>query len=277
LLEQILKRVVVDPEVEAAFEAIPNKVNELGYDAWGFNPEQAKVLFSVGKHIFNYFHPQITGIENMPEGRVLVVPNHAGQLPCDGVVVAQAMLLRGQPPRMARAMAERFFPTVPVVNEAFSRAGVVVGDPVNCRNLLLDDQAILVFPEGARGSGKVFKDRYKLVRFGRGFMRLALQTNTPIVPVSVVGSEESIISIYDAKGLAKLVGAPYLPISPLLPLLGPLAYVPMPTKFYVDFGEPLHFDGPFDDEDSEIDKKVDVVQDKVQAMINARLQDRSLF
>lgn len=277
MLDQILKRVVVDPEVDAAFAAIPNKVNELGFDAWGFNPEQAKILFSIGKHIFNYFHPTITGIEHLPAGRVLVVPNHAGQLPLDGVVVAQAMLLHGQPPRMARAMAERFFPTVPIVNEAFSRAGVVVGDPVNCRNLLNDDQAILVFPEGARGSGKIFKNRYKLVRFGRGFMRLALQTKTPIVPVSVVGSEESIISVYDAKAIAKLIGAPYLPISPLLPLLGPLAYFPLPTKFYVDFGEPMMFDGPFDDEDSEIDKKVDVVQDKVQSMIDARLQNRSLF
>lgn len=272
-----MKRVVVDPEVDAAFAAIPNKVNELGYDAWGFHPEQAKLLFSLGKRIFNYFHPQITGIENLPEGRVLVVPNHAGQLPFDGVVVAQAMLLRGQPPRMARTMAERFFPTVPIVNEAFSRAGVVVGDPVNCRNLLNDDQAILVFPEGARGSGKVFQKRYKLVRFGRGFMRLALQTKTPIVPVSVVGSEESIISVYDAKAIAKIFGAPYLPISPLLPILGPLAYFPLPTKFYVDFGEPMTFEGPFDDEDAEIDKKVDVVQDKVQSMIDARLQDRSLF
>jgi len=178
---------------------------------------------------------------------------------------------------MARAMAERFFPTVPVVNEAFSRAGVVVGDPVNCRNLLNDDQAILVFPEGARGSGKVFQKRYKLERFGRGFMRLALQTKTPIVPVSVVGSEESIISVYDAKTLAKILGLPYLPISPLLPLLGPLAYLPMPTKFYVDFGEPILFEGRFDDEDGEIDKQVDVVQDKVQSMIDARLKDRSLF
>ena len=277
MLNQILKRVVVDPEVDAAFAAIPNKVNELGYDAWGFNPEQAKILFSLGKRIFEYFHPEITGIEHLPAGRVLVVPNHAGQLPFDGVVVAQAMLLRGQPPRMARAMAERFFPTVPIVNEAFSRAGVVVGDPVNCKNLLLDDQAILVFPEGARGSGKVFQDRYKLVRFGRGFMRLALQTHSPVVPVSVVGSEESIISIYDWKGLAKLLGAPYIPISPLLPLLGPLAYFPLPTRFYVDFGEPIWFDGPFDDEDAEIDKKVDVVQDKVQSMINARLANRTLF
>ena len=94
---------------------------------------------------------------------------------------------------------------------------MVLGDPINCRNLLEDDQAILVFPEGARGSGKIYQQRYRLAPFGRGFMRLALQTKTPVVPVAVIGAEESIISIHDWKGLAKLLRAPYVPISPLLP------------------------------------------------------------
>src|SRR6185436_2405160 len=101
--------------------------------------------------------------------------------------------------------------TLPFVNEAFSRSGVVVGDPINCRNLLLDDQAILVFPEGARGSGKVWRDRYKLVDFGRGFMRLALQTDTPIVPVAVIGGEEAVISVHDWRLAAKLLNSPYIP------------------------------------------------------------------
>ncbi|HEU4534659.1 MAG TPA: 1-acyl-sn-glycerol-3-phosphate acyltransferase, partial [Polyangiaceae bacterium] len=144
--------------------------------------------------------------------------------------------------------------------------------------ILLDDQAILVFPEGARGSGKVWKDRYKLRRFGRGFMRLALQTNAPVVPVSVVGSEESIVSVYDWQGLARLIKAPYIPISPLLPLLGPLAYAPLPVKFHVTFGEPMRFEGPFDDEDAAIDRKVDAVQARLQGMIDAGLAARtSLF
>jgi 1-acyl-sn-glycerol-3-phosphate acyltransferase len=175
-------------------------------------------------------------------------------------------------------MAERWVSTLPFVNEAFARSGVVLGDPINCRNILLDDQAILVFPEGAKGSGKVWKDRYKLRRFGRGFMRLALQTDAPIVPVSVVGSEESIISVYDWQGLARLVKAPYIPVSPLLPLLGPLAYLPLPVRFRLAFGEPMRFTGPFDDEDSVIDRKVDEVQATLQRMIDEGLEARkSLF
>src|SRR5690606_24019846 len=147
----------------------------------------------------------------------LIVPNHSGQLPLDGLVIAVACLLKLDPPRLVRAMAERWFPTLPWVNVAFSRSGVVVGDPINCRNLLEADNAILVFPEGARGSGKTWGRRYQLERFGRGFVRLALQTNTPIVPVGVVGAEESIISVANARPLAKLLGFPYLPIHPLLP------------------------------------------------------------
>jgi 1-acyl-sn-glycerol-3-phosphate acyltransferase len=265
-------------DVAAAIDAIPNKVNSLGFDPWGLSPEAAKMYFSFAKGIYRYFRPNIVGIENVPAGRVLIVPNHSGQLPFDGVVVAVACLLHARPPRLVRAMAERWFPTLPFVNIAFSRSGVVVGDPINCRNLLEAENAILVFPEGARGCGKPFPERYQLQPFGRGFIRLALQTRTPVVPVGVVGAEESIISLHNWKGLAKAVGAPYIPLSPFLPLLGPLAYLPMPTRFHVHFGKPLHFEGPFDDEDGEIDKKVDVVTEKVAELIaRGRAERRGVF
>lgn len=265
----------VDPEIEAAFAVIPQKVNDLGYDAWGFHPETAKVYFSLAKQVFRYFHPTIHGIDNIPDGRALVVPNHSGQLPFDGLVIALAALLMRKPPRLLRAMAERWFPTLPLVNIAFSRSGVVVGDPINCRNLLEADNAILVFPEGARGCGKVFQRRYQCTEFGRGFMRLALQTKSPIVPVGVVGAEESIISIADVKPLARLLGMPYVPVPALLPLLGPLAYLPMPTKFHVYVGEPMSFAGPFDDEDEIIEQKVQEVKAAVQQLIDRGRQERT--
>jgi 1-acyl-sn-glycerol-3-phosphate acyltransferase len=269
---------LIDPEVDRAIDTLPNRLNEFGYDPWGLSPRHAKVYFSLAKQIYRYFRPEVRGVENVPEGRVLIVANHGGQLPYDGLVIAVACLLLARPPRLVRSMAERWVSTLPFVNEAFARSGVVLGDPINCRNILLDDQAILVFPEGAKGSGKVWKDRYKLRRFGRGFMRLALQTEAPIVPVSVVGSEESIVSVYDWQGLARLVKAPYLPVSPLLPLLGPLAYLPMPVKFHLAFGEPMRFRGPFDDEDSAIDRKVDEVQATLQRMIDeGRKARKSLF
>ena len=273
-IEALLHR-TVDGEVARAVDAAPNRVNEFGFDPWGFSPRFAKLGYSFGKRFFmRYFRPEVSGIENVPEGRVLLVPNHSGQLPFDGVVIALCMLLHGKPPRAVRAMVERAFPGMPFVNEVLIRGGAVLGDPVNCKNLLEDEQAILVFPEGARGGGKIFQKRYELQRFGRGFMRLALQTNTPIVPVGVVGGEESIISVYDVRPLAKLLGLPYAPVSPLLPVLGPLAYLPMPVKFHIRFGAPLVFDGPSDDEDARIDAKVDVVKEAIAGLIETERKNR---
>lgn len=266
---------LVDADVARAVDAAPNRVNEFGFDPWGFSPEFAKLGYSFGKRFFmRYFRPEVSGIENVPEGRVLLVPNHSGQLPFDGIVIALVMLLHGKPPRAVRAMVERAFPSMPFVNEVLIRGGAVLGDPVNCKNLLEDEQAILVFPEGARGGGKIFQKRYQLQKFGRGFMRLALQTKTPIVPVGVVGGEESIISLYDARRLARLLGIPYAPISPFLPVLGPLAYFPMPVKFHIRFGEPLRFDGPSDDEDARIDEKVDVVKAAIAGLIETERANR---
>lgn len=269
-----LNLVPPDDEIVRALRQIPSSVNELGFDAWGFSPEWARVLYSIGKRVYDYFRPEVFGAENIPEGRVLVVPNHAGQLPFDGIVIALATLLHGKPPRLMRAMVERWFPKTPFINEVFARGGAVLGAPINCRNLLLDDQAILVFPEGARGSGKIFRDRYKLMPFGRGFMRLALQTNTPIVPTAVIGGEEAVISVHSSRTLAKLIQAPYFPISPFLPILGPLAYFPLPVKFRIHFGKPMHFEGAFDDEDAAIDEKVAVVMAEVQGLIDEGLKAR---
>jgi 1-acyl-sn-glycerol-3-phosphate acyltransferase len=269
-----LRYIEPDPDVVAALDASIGSVNEIGFDAWGFSPEWAKVLYTIGKRVYDYFRPEVFGAENIPAGRVLIVPNHAGQLPFDGIVIAVATLLHTKPPRLCRAMVERWFPKTPFINEIFARGGAVLGAPINCRNLLLDDQAILVFPEGARGSGKLFQDRYKLVDFGRGFMRLALQTKTPIVPTAVIGSEESIVSVHSSKLLARVFQAPYFPIPPHLPLLGALAYFPLPVKFRVHFGKPMYFEGAFDDEDSAIDAKVAEVQAEVQRMIDAGLKQR---
>ena len=257
----------VAPEIEEAFSSLDLETNDSGYDDWGFHPDMAKYYFSIAHVISKYFRPQLYEIENIPAGRVLIVANHSGQLPFDGLVTAVSILLHSRPHRLVRSMAERWFPTLPFFNVAFSRSGVVLGDPVNCRNLLEADNAILVFPEGTRGLGKPFMDRYRLREFGRGFMRLALQTNTPIVPVGIVGAEESIISVGNLGPLAKLFGAPYFPLPALLPVLGPAAYLPMPTQFHIHFGEPMFFDGPFDDEDSVIENKVGAVEESIRELL----------
>ncbi len=274
MLQKLLRSAAIEPRVASALDAVPIQTNSLGYDQWGLSVEHAKLYYSLAYQIYRYFRPKIYGIEDLPKGRVLVVGNHSGQLPFDGLVVQVACLLEAQPPRLLRPMAERWFPTLPFVSEAFYRSGVVVGDPINCRNLLEADNGILVFPEGARGSGKTWDHRYQLVAFGRGFMRLALQTGTPIMPVAVVGAEESIISLYDLKPLARALGMPYFPIPALLPLLGPAAYLPLPTQFHVHFGEPMTFTGPFDDEDEAIDKKVAQVTDRIQSMLDEGVAGR---
>jgi 1-acyl-sn-glycerol-3-phosphate acyltransferase len=263
-----------DPVVEHAVDSLALERNALGYDAWGFHAEHCKGAAKLAHYIYRYFRPSIHGIENLPRGRVLVVPNHSGQLPFDGLVVATACMLEAKPPRLVRGMAERWFSTLPYVSEVFARSGSVLGDPVNCRNLLEADNAILVFPEGARGSGKTWDRRYQLQPFGRGFMRLALETHTPVVPVAVVGAEESIVSVHDAKLLSKLFGTPYWPVPPHLPLFGLLAYFPLPTRFHVTFGQPMHFEGRWDDEDQAIDEKVRLVMDRVQTMVDEGLRKR---
>lgn len=265
---------IVVPRVTEALARIPMQVNALGYDAWGFSPEESKLYYSLAYHVYRYFRPEIRGIDKLPRGRVLIIGNHSGQLPFDGLVAAVACLVEADPPRLVRAMAERWFPTLPFVSEVFYRTGVVLGDPINCRNLLEADNAILVFPEGVRGSGKTWDHRYRLVSFGRGFMRLALQTRTPIVPLSVIGGEESIISVHNIEPLARLLRMPYFPVPALLPLLGPAAYLPLPVRFYLNFGEPMLFEGPFDDEDEAIDAKVAQVTTRLQAMIDEGLRQR---
>jgi len=258
----------IDPDVARAIDSLPNKVNELGYDAWGFHKERAKLWYSVGKRLLTpYFRPTVSGLENLPLGRMLIVPNHSGQLPIDGMIIALVALMQAEPPRLVRAMVERWFPRLPFINELFSRSGAVLGDPINCRNLLLDDQVIVVFPEGAKGSGKVWKERYTLKPFGRGFMRLALQTESPIVPCAVIGGEESIISIHNWKSAARLFGMPYVPI--------PLTPFPLPVQFHVHFGEPMRFSGRFDDEDSVIDEKVKQVSEVVKLLIAKGLAERT--
>ena len=272
MLSDLLREMILVEPVSRAIDAMSGDGS--GYDQWGFSGEEAKLYFSLAYRISRYFRPQIFGAENVPEGRVIVVPNHSGQFPFDGLVVAVALLTGTSHPRVVRAMAERWFPTLPFVNIAFSRAGVTVGDPVNARNLLAADNALLVFPEGANGSGKTWERRYQLEPFGRGFMRLALQAESPIVPTAVIGAEESIISLHNAAPIAKILGMPYFPLPALLPLLGPLAYLPLPTRFHIHFGEPMRFSGPFDDEDERIDEKVAVVRRRVQQLVDDGLAAR---
>jgi len=274
-LAERIDDVVMDDELRSILERIPNKLNEFGYDPWGMHPPTAVRFLAATRWLYRkYFRTETHGTEGIPDGRVLLIANHGGQIPMDGLVVGTAAILEADPPRIVRAMVERWVPTLPFVSSLFVRCGQIVGNREDCRKLLENDECVLVFPEGVRGSGKTIWHRYELQRFGLGFMRLALETGTPIVPVGVVGSEESIPSVYDVKALARLVGAPYAPLPATLPLLGPLAYAPLPTKFILNFGAPMRFEGDPDASDAEVSDKVEQVKTALAEMIARGLQQR---
>ena len=265
----------LDEELLGVLDRIPNELNEYGFDDWGMNPRVAVRMLAFTRWLYrSYFRAESHGLENIPEGRALLIANHGGQLPMDGLVVATAVILEGNPPRILRAMVERWVPTLPFVSTLFTRCGQVVGNREDCRKLLENDEAVLVFPEGVRGSGKTIWKRYELQRFGLGFMRLALETGTPIVPVGVVGSEESIPSVFNFRTLARLFGAPYAPVPATLPLLGPLAFLPMPTKFVLNFGEAMHFEGDPDASDAEVSDKVAQVTSAIDRLIERGREQR---
>lgn len=262
--EEILRRLVT-PEIEAAVAKIPKPVGSFGFDAWGYNEDQFKVALAAAKWLYDhYFKVQAFGLENIPkQGRVLIIPNHSGQLPMDGVLIGVAAATNPHGPRAARAMIERFFPTVPWLGNLLNAWGGVIGDPVNCTKMLETDEAIIVFPEGVRGSGKLYRDRYKLQRFGNGFMHLAVGRNTPIVPCGVVGCEETMPAVANIAPLAKLLGIPYAPIAPPFPL---------PARVVLNFGTPMVFK-PVKTEE-QVTEQVEEVKAAIRRLIDKGLQER---
>jgi len=243
--------------------------NELGLDPFGLSVDYALAgmgpFFWLYKH---YFRVDAQGLEHVPAGRVLFVANHSGQLPFDAAMIGAAMLAEADPPRAVRSMVEKWMPSLPYVSIFMSRMGQVVGTPENCRRLLESGEAILVFPEGARGINKLWRDRYRLSEFGLGFMRLALETDTPVVPISVVGGEEQAPMLFNLKPMAKLLGFPAFPITPtVLPF-------PLPSRYHLRFGAPMRFAGSPNDEDAELERKVREVKATIQAMLDRGLKER---
>ncbi len=260
----------VDDELAERVERAGLGVNEYGYDRWGASAAAARRALPFMKFFYErYFRVETRGLENVPEGRVLLISNHSAQLAYDGMLIAAALMLEAEPPRFVRAMIERFFAEPPFVNLFMMRMGQLIGLPSHARRLLREEAAaVLVFPEGERGGGKVWKDRYRIMGFGQGFLRLALQTKTPIVPVGFVGGEEMCASLSRMEPLAKLFGVPYIPLTPtLLPL-------PLPVKVLIGFGEPIRFEGTGNEEDHVIRPMVERVEHAVKALIDEGLELR---
>jgi len=242
-------------------------------DPFGLDLEWMKyALMAVSVLHRFYFRVDVSGVENVPPGRVLLIANHSGQVPIDGALIASAMFYDADPPRVVRSMVDKWTQTLPGVSAFFARCGQVVGVPENAARLLESEEALLVFPEGTRGISKPFSERYCLKEFGLGFMRLALETKTPIVPIAVVGAEEQYINLGNLNAVAKAMGMPVFPIIPQIFVPG--GAMPLPTKYRIQFGEPLVMNGDPDDEDAVIEPKVEVVRGTIQSMLNRGIKER---
>lgn len=271
----VLSRLVPAPlralldEIDERTARLPTRLNEYGYDPFGFDPVSMRYSNVLMAWVYrHYLRVDARGVERVPPGRVLLIANHAGNtMAWDGSMLAMAMFLEAEPPRLVRGMAEYFIPTVPFLNTLLHRSGSVVGRPENCARLLQQGEAIMAFPEGERGFVKTYRQRYQLQRFGLGFMRLALETATPIVPIGIVGGEEQSPGLANIRPLGRLIGSPAFPITATFPFLGLFGFLPLPVKFHLHFGNPMEFEGDPNEEDAAIQERVGVVKHEIRRLI----------
>ncbi|MFG2540791.1 lysophospholipid acyltransferase family protein [Streptomyces sp. NPDC048232] len=218
------------------------EVDDFGYDA----ELTDQVLMSLLRPVYEkYFRVEVKGVENIPaEGGALIVANHSGTLPLDGLMMQVAVHDHHPADRHLRLLAADLVFVLPVVNELARKLGHTLACAEDAERLLAQGELVGVMPEGFKGIGKPFGERYKLQRFGRGgFVSTALRQGAPIIPCSIVGAEEIYPMIGNSKTLARLLGFPYFPLTPTFPWLGPLGAVPLPTKWTIQFGEPIPTDG----------------------------------
>lgn len=211
-------------------------------DDWGFDEEFADALRPFMDFMYDrWWRVEADGVERVPaHGRGLLVANHAGILPWDATMMALAILRHHPLPRHPRFLVLDWAFHLPYVGTVMRKVGGVVASPYNALRLLEEDELVAVFPEGVKGAGKDWSERYRLQRFGRGgFVEIALRAGAPLVPVAVVGSEEIYPKIGEAKLLARLTGMPYFPLTPTFPWLGPLGAVPLPSRWRIEFCDPI--------------------------------------
>ncbi|MCB9477800.1 MAG: acyltransferase family protein [Deltaproteobacteria bacterium] len=253
----------------------------LGYDKFGMEKEMIVASLAVVRYVYlYYFRVESEGVHNIPEeGRGLIVPNHSGVIPIDGMMIGVDLAFNMRRPRIIRAMVDNFMGFLPFINVFFARCGQLVGARRNFADLLEADELITVFPEGAKGTGKLYKQRYNLLRFNVGFIELSLQYRAPIIPAAVIGAEEQAPMVYNVKPLARMLGFPYFPVTPFFPLLGPLGGLPMPVKYHLYYGEPMHLYEDYGPEaindPNTIRMLADRVQMRVQEMVNKGLDERT--
>ncbi len=260
----------IPPDIDARIEALELPFNRHGLDPYGTSKSELKRWLRPASWLYRkYMTMTVHGADNVPRtGRAMLVGNHSGGVALDGALIWTSLLLELNPPRLAHGMAEKFLNVAPFASLWTNRTGQLVGLPEHAIRLLEDDRLLLVFPEGARGTAKLYKDRYSLVRFGTGFMRLAMQTNTPIVPIGFLGGGEAIPTIHNSKLLGRMTGAPYVPFTPWLVAL------PRPAACQIYFGKPMEFEGSGNEADDVILENVDCVKQRIRALLDQGIERR---
>jgi len=250
-------------------------------DDFGLDEElYREVLLPLTRPLYErYFRVRSLGVDRIPDtGPALIVGNHSGTIALDAVMVQYAVATEHPGKRIIRNIGADLVYELPLIGPLARKGGAAVASEEDARELLARGELVGVYPEGFKGVGKGWRERYKLQRFGRGgFMETALRTRVPIIPVAIVGAEEAFPMIGNAKWLAKALGMPYFPITPTFPLLGPLGLLPLPSKWVIEFGSPI----PMDDypEDAADDAMLvfdlaDRVRDTIQQMLYRNLQQR---
>lgn len=253
----------IDPDVMARVERLEIPFNEFGYDKYGLDKREiARFMTALGWLYKHYFRVKVFGLEHVPaHGRAMLVGNHSGGIALDGGMVMASCFFEKEPPRLAQAMVEYFIHKFPIVSQISSRVGQFTGLPEHAVRLLEDERLVMVFPEGARGTAKLYTERDSLVRFGTGFMRLALQTRSPIVPFAFIGGGEAVPTIVNLYRLGKLLGVPYVPVTPWI------VPVPIPVSLQILYGRPMVFDGDGTEVDEVIAGWVEQVRERIAGMI----------
>lgn len=252
-------------------------------DEYGFDPEVTERFFlsAIRPIKEKWFRVEVRGIENIPtEGGALVVSNHSGTVPVDGLMTMVSV--HDHTGRNLRPLGADLVFRLPIVGELARKGGATLACNEDAQRMLSGGELVGVWPEGFKGIGKPYAERYKLQRFGRGgFVSAAIRTGVPIVPCSVVGAEEIYPLVGNVPALARLLGVPYIPITPFFPLLGPLGLVPLPSKWLIEFGEPIRtdsYDGGAADDPMLVFNVTDQVRETIQQTLYTLLmQRRSVF
>lgn len=250
---------LLDEEVRERVGRLEIPFNACGVDPYGVSREHLARFYTWLRFLYRtYFGVRAYGLEHVPpRGRAMLVGNHSGGVAVDGAMVIASMFFEMDPPRLAQGMAEKFINKVPFFSLWSNRTGQLTGLPETAHKLLEDDRLLMVFPEGARGTAKLYKDRYTLVQFGTGFVRLALATKTPIIPFGFIGGGDAIPTIANSVSLGKVMGAPYVPITPYGVAL------PLPVNLSVHYGEPMVFSGTGTEDDEVIFGYVEQVKSRI--------------